>query len=61
VTLHVVQYSGGIGSRAAAQRVVAAHSIADLVLLFADTQIEDPDLHRLLRDSPRTWAYPSPW
>jgi hypothetical protein len=50
-TLHVVQFSGGIGSWAAAQRVAAAHGRAHLVLLFADTGIEDRDLHRFLADA----------
>ncbi len=51
MTTHVVQYSGGIGSWAAAQRVAAAHGTADLVLLVADTGVEDPDLWRFVRDS----------
>jgi 3'-phosphoadenosine 5'-phosphosulfate sulfotransferase (PAPS reductase)/FAD synthetase len=44
----VVQFSGGIGSWAAAQRVAAEHGTDNLVLLFADTLIEDPDLYRFL-------------
>ncbi|MGH3881769.1 MAG: hypothetical protein ACRDSK_32495, partial [Actinophytocola sp.] len=51
MTLHVVQYSGGIGSWATAQRVFAEHGAADLVLLTADTGIEDPDLWRFLHES----------
>lgn len=51
MTTHVVQYSGGIGSWVAAQRVIAAHGTADLVLLVADTGVEDPDLWRFVRDS----------
>lgn len=51
MTLHVVQYSGGIGSWAAAQRVAAAYGTDDLVLLFADTRVEDGDLYRFLTDS----------
>jgi hypothetical protein len=51
MTLHVVQYSGGIGSWAAAQRVIAEHGTANLVLLVADTRIEDPDLWRFVHDS----------
>jgi hypothetical protein len=51
MTLHVVQYSGGIGSWATAQRVAADHGTHDLVLLFADTGVEDPDLYRFLTDS----------
>ncbi len=51
MTTHVVQYSGGIGSWAATQRVIAAHGTANLVLLVADTGVEDPDLWRFVRDS----------
>lgn len=51
MTTHVVQYSGGIGSWAATQRVIAEHGAEDLVLLFADTRAEDDDLYRFLRDS----------
>ncbi|WP_416968229.1 hypothetical protein [Streptomyces sp. 4F14] len=51
MTLHVVQLSGGIGSWAAAQRVVAEHGTRDLVLLFADTLVEDEDLYRFLDDA----------
>lgn len=50
-TLHVVQYSGGIESWAAAQRVAAAYGTSNLVLLFADTLVEDPDLYRFLDQS----------
>ncbi|WP_243726222.1 hypothetical protein [Actinomadura rubrisoli] len=48
---HVVQYSGGIGSWAAAQRVAAEHGTGNLVLLFADTGVEDDDLYRFLEES----------
>lgn len=51
MTVHVVQYSGGIGSWAATQRVIAEHGTANLVLLIADTRVEDPDLWRFVRDS----------
>src|SRR5947207_7742653 len=51
MTMHVVQYSGGIGSWAATQRVIAAHGTANLVLLVADTRVEDPDLWRFVHDS----------
>ncbi|SEB60227.1 hypothetical protein [Streptomyces melanosporofaciens] len=47
----VVQFSGGIGSWAATQRVLAKHGTQDLVLLFADTLVEDPDLYRFVRDA----------
>jgi hypothetical protein len=48
---HVVMFSGGIGSWAAATRVAARHGTADLVLLFTDTKIEDPDLYRFLHEA----------
>jgi hypothetical protein len=51
MTVHVVQYSGGIGSWAATQRVITDHGTANLVLLIADTRVEDPDLWRFVRDS----------
>lgn len=37
----VVNFSGGIGSWAAARRVADHHGTDGLVLLFADTLIED--------------------
>lgn len=49
--MHVVQYSGGIGSWATAHRVAARYGIADLVLLFADTLIEAPDVYAFLHAS----------
>ncbi|MGF9711642.1 hypothetical protein [Paenibacillus naphthalenovorans] len=45
---HIVMYSGGIGSWAAAKRVVAQYGTDDLVLLFTDTLVEDRDLYRFL-------------
>lgn len=51
MTRHVVQFSGGIGSWAAAQRVAAEYGTEDLVLLFADTLVEDPDLYRFIREA----------
>lgn len=42
---HVVMWSGGITSWAVARRVVAEHGPASTVLLFADTNAEDPDLY----------------
>ncbi len=49
--LHVVQFSGGIGSWATAMRVAATHGTDRLVLLAADTQAEDPDLWRFVDDA----------
>ncbi len=52
MTTHVVQYSGGIGSWAATQRIIAAHGTDNLVLLvLADTRAEDPELWRFVHDS----------
>ncbi|MET7396299.1 hypothetical protein ABZS66_22740 [Dactylosporangium sp. NPDC005572] len=41
-----MQFSGGIGSFCAALRVAQAHGTDNLVLLIADTRVEDPDLWR---------------
>ncbi|RZL29629.1 MAG: hypothetical protein EOP64_00055 [Sphingomonas sp.] len=51
---HVVMYSGGMGSYFAAKRVIARHGAENVVLLFADTSMEDQDLYRFLDDSERT-------
>jgi hypothetical protein len=51
MTIHVVQYSGGIGSWATAMRVADLHGTDGLVLLAADTRVEDPDLWRFVADS----------
>ena len=50
---HVVLFSGGIGSWAAAKRVHASmgrHS-DELVLLFTDTKTEDEDLYRFIEEA----------
>lgn len=47
---HVVMFSGGVGSFAAADRVVSQFG-RDVTLLFADTLIEDADLYRFLVES----------
>jgi hypothetical protein len=44
-------FSGGIGSWAAAKRVAEQHGTDDLILLFSDTLIEDPDLYRFLKEA----------
>lgn len=49
--MHVVMFSGGIGSWATAARVADEHGATDLVLLFADTQVEDADTYRFMRES----------
>lgn len=45
---HLVQFSGGVCSWAAAKRVVERHGTDGVVLLFADTLIEDPSLYSFL-------------
>ncbi len=47
----VVMFSGGIGSWAAAKRVVERHGASDVTLLFADTKSEHPDTYRFLREA----------
>jgi hypothetical protein len=46
--LHVVRKSGGISSWATARRVAARYGTRNLVLLFADTLIEEPSLYEFL-------------
>lgn len=48
---HVVFFSSGAGSWAAAKRVVAEHGTEETVLLFADTGIEDEDNYRYLHEA----------
>lgn len=49
--MHIVLFSGGAGSWAAAKRVAAQHGTSDLVLLFTDTKSEDEDLYRFLPEA----------
>ena len=49
--MHVVMFSGGVGSWAAAKRVVDLHGAEHVTLLFADTLVEADDLHTFLRGS----------
>lgn len=48
---HVVMFSGGAGSWATAKRVAEKHGTENLVLLFADTLMEDDDLYRFLDEA----------
>lgn len=48
---HIVTFSGGIGSWAAAKRVAAKFGTADLTLLFADVKMEDEDLYRFVEEA----------
>jgi hypothetical protein len=58
MTRHVVQFSGGIGSFAAALRVAAKHGTRDMTLLIADTRIEDEDLWRFAEDTSHLLGVP---
>jgi hypothetical protein len=44
-------YSGGIGSWAAAKRVIEGHGKENVTLLFTDTKIEDEDLYRFMQET----------
>lgn len=48
---HIVFYSSGIASYCAAKRVAEKYGTEDLILLFADTSIEDEDNYRFLHES----------
>lgn len=45
---HIVSYSGGLGSWAAAKRVAAVVPVGQVTLLFADVIIEDQDTYRFV-------------
>jgi len=51
MTKHVVMFSGGAGSWAAAKRVVIKHGAENVVLLFADVLMEDEDLYRFISEA----------
>ena len=55
---YVISYSGGVGSWCAAKRVAEKHGTDDMVLLFADTLIEDEDLYRFLHESAENIGVP---
>ncbi|KKN32709.1 hypothetical protein LCGC14_0810950 [marine sediment metagenome] len=51
MTRHVVMFSGGVGSWAAAKRVAEKYGTDNLHLLFTDTLMEDADLYRFLAEA----------
>lgn len=51
MTKHIVMFSGGIASWAAAVRVKEQFGAENMRLLFTDTLIEDEDLYRFLDDA----------
>lgn len=48
---HIVFYSGGIGSYAAAKRIIERKGKEKTLLLYTDTLIEDQDLYRFMIES----------
>jgi len=48
---HLVMFSGGVGSWAAAKRVAMQHGTENMTLLFADTKMEDEDLYRFIDEA----------
>lgn len=55
---HLVMFSGGVCSWAAAKRVVERHGLDGVVLLFADTKMEDEDLYRFLDEAAKNVGAP---
>ncbi len=51
VQRHVVMFSSGAGSWAAARRVADLHGTDDLFLVFSDVSMEDEDNYRFLAES----------
>ncbi len=47
----VVNFSGGAGSWAAGKRLAEQLGVEDMVLVFCDTKMEDPDLYRFLHEA----------
>lgn len=48
---HIIQFSGGVNSFATAKNVVDRYGNKDVILLFADTKIEDEDLYIFLEQT----------
>jgi len=54
-TPHVVSISGGLGSALAAERAIQKFGRENVLLWFADTRQENPDLYRFLHDLMARW------
>jgi 3'-phosphoadenosine 5'-phosphosulfate sulfotransferase (PAPS reductase)/FAD synthetase len=54
----LISYSGGVGSWAATKRIVDEHGPDGVVLLFADTMMEDADLYRFLDETSAAFGIP---
>lgn len=50
---YVVSFSGGAGSYCAARRVCMEYGTDKVLLLFADTKMEDADTYRFIDDAQR--------
>ena len=48
--IHVISFSGGMGSFAEAEACVSKYGKENVVTLFADTLIEDKDLYRFMKE-----------
>jgi hypothetical protein len=55
---HIVNFSGGICSWAAAKRVVKKYGTEDVTLLFCDTKTEDEDLYRFIEEAAKNVGVP---
>ena len=55
---HVIQYSGGLCSFWAADRVIRQFGKEHVILLFADTMMEDEDLYRFNKDAEKYFGLP---
>lgn len=55
---HVVMFSGGRGSWAAARAIRELHGVEGMALLFTDTNGEDPDLYRFLKEAAKNIGAP---
>jgi hypothetical protein len=55
---HIVQFSSGIGSWAVAQLLIGRVGRENMLLLFAETLVEDDDNYRFLRDAEQQLGVP---
>jgi 3'-phosphoadenosine 5'-phosphosulfate sulfotransferase (PAPS reductase)/FAD synthetase len=49
--MHIIMFSGGVGSFMAAKRVVEEYGAESTILLFTDTKTEDEDLYRFVTET----------
>lgn len=47
---HIISLSGGIGSYAVLKKVFSNNDKEDIIAVFCDTKMEDPDLYRFIED-----------